>query len=218
VVLSHDQLAKTNPVDGLMFSDDDQAWAHFLPLRQRPATFLIDTAGDVIWQHQGHMTYDEFVGALGTHLPAQGGFSPRVLQPALSVGHPVPNFMFESGDGTQQTLRKLLGQPVVLVFWKSTSRVSMEAVRDLERIFAQSGNASPVLLAINDGEAEEVVRRAACEFKAIIVPDPGRDIASACGINLWPTSVYLGRDGLVTDICYGRFCGQSEKSSTSAAD
>lgn len=213
VVLSPDQLPYTKPVDGVAFADDQKSWAHPLHFTQPPATFLIDTAGDVVWQHQGPLTYEELVAALHAHLPSGGGFAPRVLRPNVRIGQPVPNFLFHPDPGQELTLRKLAGRPVVLVFWKSTSVASLEAVRDHERTFLPSRGRGAVLLAINDGEPEDVARKAAECIKAIIVPDPERDISAACGINLWPTSIYLDASGLVTDICLGRFCGQTGKTS-----
>ena len=211
VVLSPEQLPNARPVAGVAFADDQKAWAHPLHFQHPPATFLIDTAGDVIWQHQGPLTYEEFVAALHAHLPSGGSFAPRVMRSSVRIGHPVPNFLFHPAPGQELTLRKLAGRPAVLVFWKSTSAASLEAVRDLERAFAHSGSRAPTLLAINDGEPAEVVRKAAECIKAVIVPDPQRDISAACGINLWPTSIYLDAKGFVTDICYGRFCGETAK-------
>ncbi len=209
IVAPPEQLSKIRPVEGLVFSDDEEGWGRALPLHQRPATFLTDTHGDVIWQHQGTLTDDQLVDALVGHLPKGGGFGSRVLGPDLQVGRPVPNFVFEHSPGNELTLRKLYGSPVVLVFWRSTSTASIEAIRDLERAFESEGRRAPALLAINDGESEKVVRHASKGMKAIVVPDPERDIATAYGIDLWPISVYLDKSGVVTDIRYGRFCGQA---------
>jgi hypothetical protein len=217
VVLSPDQLPHARPVDGITFADDQTAWAHPLHFQRPPATFLIDTAGDVVWQHQGPLTDEEFVAALHAHLPSGGGFAPRVLRPNVRIGQPVPNFLFHSDPGHELTLRKLTGRPVVLVFWKSTSAASFETIRDLERAFAHRRGRGPVLLAINDGEPAKVARKSAECIKAVIVPDPDRDISAACGINLWPTSIYLDASGLVTDICFGRFCGETGKPPDCAA-
>jgi hypothetical protein len=217
VVLSPDQLANARPLEGITFADDQKAWAHPLHFQQAPATFLIDTAGDVVWQHQGPLTYEEFVAALHAHLRTGGAFAPRVLRPSVRIGHPVPNFLFHPAPGHELTLRKLAGRQVVMVFWKSTSAASVETLRDLERAFAHRGSRAPVLLAINDGEPPEVAEKAAERIKAVIVTDLRRDISAACGINLWPTSIYLDAKGLVTDICFGRFCGETGKPPACAA-
>jgi len=163
------------------------------------------------------MTNAEFVTALRAHLPTVGGFAPRLVQPNVRIGSSVPNFIFEAASGQTLTLRKLMGRPAVLVFWKSTSQASIEAICDLVEICANSGRRAPVVLAINDGEPLETVKRASEGIKALIVPDPDRAISTAFGINLWPTSIYLDATGLITDICYGRFCGGMQKTSTTAA-
>jgi peroxiredoxin len=216
VVLSPEQLAKMQPIEGIAFADDEDAWAQVVPLQHRPATFLIDTAGDVIWQHQGAITNDELVSAIKEHLPKGGQFSPRTLRPNLRVGQPVPNFIFPMAPGQDLTLRKLAGRFVVLAFWKSSSRASLDALLDLQESFARSGAQGPVLLAINDGDPEELATKVAGEYgvTALVVPDPDGQITRACGINVWPTLVFLDDSGLVTDIRFGRFSPETGTPST----
>ncbi len=98
----------------------------------------------------------------------------------------------------------------MLVFWKSTSPPSLEALRDLQKAFASAGSQGPVVLAINDGEASEVAKRVAAEngLSAIVVPDPKQGISSAYGVNIWPTAIFLDEGGLVSNIRYGRFSAE----------
>jgi AhpC/TSA family len=217
IVVSPEQLPYTRPLDGVAFSDDQKAWADSVHFNEAPATFLIDTEGDVSWQHQGPLTFEEFVAALRAHLPSGGGFAPRVLRPSVRMGQPVPNFLFHPDADHELTLRRLTGNPVVLIFWKSTSRASLELVRDVERSIAGTRGQGPVLLAINDGEPVDVARKAAEGVNAVIVPDPEREISAVFGINVWPTTIYLDASGLVTDICFGRCCSKTEKTPECAA-
>jgi hypothetical protein len=115
-VLTPGQLAKLKPVDGIMFADDDDAWAHLLGVKGRPATFVIDTSGKVVWHYEGELTSADLAAALKAHLAAGGSSQPRLLQSGLRMGQSTPNFLFESASGQQLTLRKLAGRPVVLVF------------------------------------------------------------------------------------------------------
>ena len=62
-----------------------------------------------------------------------------VLRAKVRVGQLPPNFLFEHAPGRELTLRKLAGRAVTLVFWNSSSRQSVEAVRDAEKARA-SGN------------------------------------------------------------------------------
>jgi hypothetical protein len=92
----------------------------------------------------------------------------------------------------------------------SSSQASLEALRDLQKALASTGNQGPVVLAINDGEASEVARRVAAEnaLSAIVVPDPRQDISSAYGVNIWPTTIFLDDRGMVSNIRYGRFAAE----------
>jgi peroxiredoxin len=217
-VLSRDQVGKVKPVNGIMFADDDEAWARLLRVERRPATLVIGTTGEVVWQHQGELTADVLIEALRKHLIAGGRFTPRMLASTVRTGQPTPNFLLEPAAGQELTLRKLAGRPVILVFWRSSSPASLEILRDLQKILAHNGSQSPVVLAINDGEAPEVARKAALEngVTAIVVPDPGQDISLAYGVNLWPTTIFLDAQGLVSDVRYGREPGEVEKFSPAA--
>jgi peroxiredoxin len=212
-VLSHGELSRVRPVEGIMVSDDEQTWSRLLGVKGRPATYVFGTNGQVVWHYRGQLTSADLAAALKTHLVAGGNSFPTLLQSVLRVGGATPNLLFELAAGRQLTLRKLSGQRVVLVFWTSTSRPSLETVLDLQKAFATVGSRAPVLLAINDGETAEIAKRAADEhgITAIVVPDPRQDISSAYGVSIWPTTVFLDEKGLLTDIRYGRFSSELAK-------
>lgn len=220
VVLNADQLKKTRAVDGLMFADDDQAWAQLLKAKRRPETFVLGVSGETTWHHHGQITSSELAEALRTHLVGGGNSLPNLLQSRVRVGWPTPNFLFESAPGHQLTLRKLVGRRVVLVFWISSSHASLETVLDLQRALSSAGDQAPVILAINDGETPAIALRVAKKngLSAIVVPDPRRDIATAYDVSIWPTSIFLDEQGLVSDIRYGRFAGELAKSPRSKTE
>jgi peroxiredoxin len=212
-VLPPDWVAKVKNSKGLVIADDDTAWSQLLGVQQRPATFLIDPQGDVVWQHQGKLTHAELAASLKANLRAGGRLNSRPLQSNLTVGQATPNFLFQPVSGSQLTLRKLAGRYVVLIFWVSSSRASLDTVLDLQEAFTRSGRNGPLLLAINDGEPAELAQRVAAEngISAVVVPDPERQIALAYGINVWPTSIFIDTTGLVNDIQLGRFSGKFGK-------
>jgi len=81
----------------------------------------------------------------------------------------------------------------------------MTTIGNLHRAFAQPGIDAPLLIAINDGESGEFARGLAAieEGEVIVVPDPARQTASAYGVTLWPTTVFLDAQGLVQEVRLG---------------
>jgi len=210
-VLTPDQLARTRHTEGVIYAEDaDGAWERLLGVKRRPATIVVGTRGDVVWQHEGELGSGTLAAALKAYLVAGGFVAPRLLRLSVRIGQAPPNFLFEYAPGRELTLRKLVGRPVVLVFWKSTSKPSLETVRDLQKTSGRAGGQGPVVLAINDGEAPELVKKVAAEngLSAIVVIDPERQFSLAYGVNLWPTAVFIDARGLVHDIRYAGFSGE----------
>ncbi len=220
VVVSPENLRSAKPASGIAFSDDEKAWAHLLGIKHAPATCIISPAGEVVFRHQGSLTGDELTQALRKHLHGGGQFSPRLLQSNLRIGQPIPNFLLGQSPGQELTVRKLVGRPAVVVFWKSSSQASIETVLDLQKAFAGTPGQNTALLAICDGEPLEVAKQAAAQhgITAVLVPDPDRDIAQACGISVWPTTIFLDSLGLVSNVRYGRFSLELKPQGDAAAD
>jgi peroxiredoxin len=130
----------------------------------------------------------------------------RVTVPRLNarIGQPAANFLFEYAPGREMPLAKLKGQSVVVVFWKSAAKASIQAVRDLQ-VNAARSKPAPLVLAVNDGDDPQVARAVATEsgITATLVTDPKRGISAAYGVSLWPTIVRISPSGAVTGIGYG---------------
>jgi peroxiredoxin len=163
--------------------------------------------GEVVYHHHGSLTTDELTQVFRKHLSGGGRFSPRLLQSSVRIGRPLPNFLLGQSPGNELTFRKLSGRPAVVVFWKSSSQPSIETVLDLQKAFADTASEKPALLAICDGDPVDTARHAAAQhgITALLVPDPDRDIAQACGITMWPTTIFVDSVGLVSNVRYGRF-------------
>src|SRR4029079_7227945 len=103
------------------------------------------------------------------------------------------------------TLRKIAGKPTVMVFWRSGSAASIDAVREWQRNGLRVGKRNSVVLAINDGDSPEMAKRVAAEngLTATVVPDPDRRISRAYGGIVWPTIVQVDERGLVTTVTQG---------------
>jgi len=207
-VLPGDELAKIRPVEGLLLSEDhDGTWGRLFRVNHRPATILVGPSGELLWRHEGDLLPGQLAEALRKHLAAGGVFSPRLLELDVSIGEAPPDFLFECAPGVELTLRKLVGRPVALVFWKSSSRPSMEMVRRLQALFEKASEPAPIVLAINDGEDPELATRIGAQagLSAMVVADPQRAISLAYGVNVWPTTVGLDVRGLISYVWHGLF-------------
>jgi len=209
-VLAPDQLAKAMYTPGIIYAEDGTgAWARAFGVKtsERPLTLIAGPKGGVAWQQEGQLDSGKLAAVLAKYLARTGPVAQSVLGLSLRIGRSAPNFLFELAPGQRATLRKIAGRPIILVFWKSASKASLQAALDLQKTIGKTaGQRRPILLAINDGEAPELARRVALEngLTATLVPDPRRNISLAYGVNIWPTTVFLDASGLVTGILYGR--------------
>ncbi|MEO8578463.1 MAG: redoxin domain-containing protein, partial [Gemmatimonadales bacterium] len=204
-VLDSEQLQNVRDDDGLMFADDSEAWERLLGVRHRPATLILNPNGETVWRSEGEIDERTLASALRTHLAAGGQFYPQFVETSLSIGQLSPNFLVEVAPDEHLTLRKLNGRPLVLLFWRSSSPPSITALRNLQKGFRQRGVKPPLILAIEDGNDEELARSIAGseEEAVIVVSDPERQIARAYGVTMWPTIVFLDAGGIVRDVRLG---------------
>ncbi len=203
-VLTPEQLGRARYTEGVIYAEpQDGAWERVYGVKgkRRPLTVIVGPKGHVVWQHEGGLDSATLASAMRKFLEKDGVFGLRMVGPRLTVGQPSPNFIFEHAPGRKLTLRQLAGQKSTLVFWRSSSRPSLEAVRELQKTTHGAR-----LLAVNDGEPVAAAERAAREngFRATLVTDPDRNLALAYGVSVWPTIVSLDASGLVRDIKQGR--------------
>jgi thiol-disulfide isomerase/thioredoxin len=202
-VLTDEQVSSVRAAEGLIYASSAGPWEKLFQIDTRPATVLLSPAGEVLWRYAGGID-DGLAEALRAHLAPGGQFFPRFIEPALTIGQPAPNFLFEAAPGEPLTLRKLVGKPVALVFWRSSSPPCIATIRNLHTAFTQPGVAAPLLLAIADAEDAKSAHDSGLVAKEIIVvPDPARQIAQAYGIGMWPTTVFLDAHSKVAGIRLG---------------
>lgn len=205
-LLSEGQLAKSRYVPGVVYSDDvSGSWERALGVKpsRRPVTFILDPKRKVLWQHEGEIDGQTLTATLRKVLVAAKPVREIMLASNARIGQAPPNFLFEYAPGNNLALRKLVGRPAILVFWKSSSKQSIQRVRDLQGV--RNGEGSPAVLAINDGDSPEMANRVAKENRltANIVTDPAGAIARAYGVTAWPTTVFIDAMGIVTGVRFG---------------
>ena len=198
-------LEKLHYTPGLIYAENDAAWerAFGLDKAARPLTLIVDPAGKVVWRHEGAIEHKSLSAALTEHLAPALATPPKLLRLNATTGQPALNFLFEYAAGRELPLVKLKGRRVVLVFWRSGSAPSLQAITAVQQ--TKDGAQPPLVLAINDGEPAEHAHRALAQAKgsAIAVADPDRRIAIAYGVNVWPTIVSIDASGIISGIQLG---------------
>jgi peroxiredoxin len=199
-------LSKLKYIPGVIYAEErDHAWAHVFGLKNREhaTTLVVSPEGKVLWHHAGEINESTLAEALEKNLVPCGLGWTGLIRPNVRIGQPAPNFLFPYASGRDLTLRKL-GRDASLVFWRSLSPTSVEAIRDAQQTGTKAG--APLVLAINDGDDAGTAQKAVESHKltAIVVPDPKREISTAYGVRVWPTVISVGSTGLVTAIQFGR--------------
>jgi hypothetical protein len=195
---------KTLP-EGAVYAEEDAAWDDVFGVGETKSseTLIVGPDGRVHWRQAGDVDVNRLAAALKEHLVPASIPQPVVLAATARLGHAPPNFLFEHAPGKQITLRKLSGRPTTIVFWRAASAPSIDAVLELERETAASRG---LVIAVNDGDPNDVVTRAAAthKFSAVVVADSMREISAGYGVRVWPTVVSLDSLGVVSSIRYAR--------------
>jgi peroxiredoxin len=221
-VLPAGQIETARHVPGVVYVEQTaDEWERALGVRAQrtPSTFVVTQTGKSVWQHEGEINVSTLTDTLRRVLVAGRTARATTVTSAARIGHAPPNFLFSPAAGHGLTLRKLAGRPVILVFWKSTARLSLEAARTAATSPPDPAWKNAVVLAINDGESGDVVTKAATAgFPATIVPDPNRAISRAFGVRAWPTLVFLDARGILRDVRHGLSVGDRASDAGHARD
>jgi peroxiredoxin len=207
-VISPEDLARLRPAPGVVFADDTDGWERMTGVRERPATVVIGTAGDIVWRHDGRLDAEHLAEALRAHL-SPGIYRPRLLKSHLRPGDPAPDFLIASGGGEGITLSRL-GRPAVLCFWKASSRPSVDSLARLRQALRKGGGSDAALLAIHAANGAETADASGDET-AIATPDPDGAIAEAYGVSVWPTTVFIDESGVIVDVRSGLLAEESDQ-------
>lgn len=130
--------------------------------------------------------------------------------PAPQVGHPAPDFTLRSLGGPAVSLRALRGKVVLLNFWATwciACRAEMPRLAGWSRELNGRGLA---VLGIDDGQSAADARS---YVQSLHVPypialDPGGGISARYHVAGLPTSLLIGRDGVVQAVTPGLLDGQ----------
>jgi peroxiredoxin len=216
VVSGPGELGGTRFSPGVTYAEDaDGSWRRQFGVAatRNPVTLIVAPGGKVVWRHDGEIDAGVMAETLGKHLAKRQPVTTSMVPLNARIGQPPPNFLFETAPGAELTLRKIGGRSSTLVFWRSASKASIQAIRDAQE---SDGRHDALVLAINDGESPELAKRAAGQesLTATIVTDPRRQISRAYGVTIWPTIIGVDAFGVVRTIGFGRIHGDAAATST----
>ena len=121
------------------------------------------------------------------------------------VGRPLPDFNLPDLNGRAVRLSDYSGQPVLINFWASWCPPCRAEMPDLEALYTEHQTEGLVILAINSGESQSIAAAFAEEYGLSfpVLLDENAALSDQWMINNLPTTILVGRDGLVKVIRVG---------------
>lgn len=126
-------------------------------------------------------------------------------QPAPITGALAPDFTLTNTKGQSLTLNNYLGQPVLINFWATwcgPCRTEMPAIEAAYQKYKSEGLA---VLAVDSDESEQEVIDFGNSLNLTfdLLLDPGNSVNDLYRIRAYPSSFFIGRDGMVVALQIG---------------
>jgi peroxiredoxin len=122
------------------------------------------------------------------------------------LGTPLANFSLTDLNGKIVQLSDYAGRPVLINAWATWCPPCQMEMPDLNAYYQKYRTQGFVILAVNAGEtatqARTYVQQLGLTFPVLL--DPAEHLMDVLHINDFPTSILLGRDGLVKVVYIGR--------------
>ncbi|MFC1968573.1 TlpA family protein disulfide reductase [Chloroflexota bacterium] len=130
------------------------------------------------------------------------------------VGKLAPDFTFTDPDGKSVSLSSLRGRSVMLNFWATwcgPCRYEMPLIQDLA-YDKEKAEAGLILLTVNSGESADTVLKFMKEngFSFLVLLDIQKGITRSYNVRGIPTTFFIGRDGIISEIKIGAFMNETQ--------
>jgi peroxiredoxin len=144
-------------------------------------------------------TSTSFVPALPTLEGETEGIPTSALEPRAAKGFPAPDFLLTNTHGEQVRLSELRGQPILINFWATwcaPCRIEMPAIQARYEAYEDRGL---IVLGVDFDEPLEDVQafgeQLGLSFDLLL--DPGGEVQGLYRVRGYPTSFFVGRDGII---------------------
>lgn len=124
----------------------------------------------------------------------------------LQVGQAAYDFAARDLEGNLVRLSDFRGQPVMVNFWATWCPPCRRELPDFETAYQAYQDEGLVILALNQDEPASLVAtyfHVDNDFSFTPLLDEGSTISWGYGVNSFPTTVFVGRDGVVTAVHRG---------------
>jgi peroxiredoxin len=129
----------------------------------------------------------------------------------VKIGSPSGNFTLTDLTGKSVHLSDYAGKAVLINAWATWCPPCKAEMPTLNQYYQAHRNQGFVILAVNAGDSQnttaDFVSQNGLSFPVLL--DPGARVLDAMGINDFPTSVLIGRDGVVKTVHLGSYTSQT---------
>jgi len=120
---------------------------------------------------------------------------------SIPIGEPAPNFTLMSLKGEKVSQSELKGKVVVLIYWRTEHKRSLDALKDGSDIVKSLKNKDLIIISVIAGgddrkKATAVMKDNGIDFPVLI--DSDRKLYSDYGIRVYPTTIILDKKGILS--------------------
>lgn len=119
----------------------------------------------------------------------------------IPAGEKAPDFNLTTLEGERLSLSRNDGKTTVLIYWRTEHKRSLLALKDARDVIKKlKGKNVRVITIVAGNETLPLVKSTAAENKIDfpVVVDHGRQFYSDYGIRVYPTTVIVDKDGIIT--------------------
>jgi len=211
VVSELEELAGRLGVPAQAIEDVDGAWCARLALPPEEVAFrLITPGGGMTWMHDGPYEGERLAKVLDVHLRASPPARPVVVSPLLERGMTLPALALRpdfaelrENSCPPHPLGRLGVNGALVTF---VHGVAASSQKQLSLIAGREGfehEDAPMTIAVVDGGRAAADALMEAYPGLVAVPDPSGVVAHRFGIRVWPTTLNVDGDGVVTSVVQG---------------